>query len=171
MSKAKKILIGAALAALAAAAVYFSLSSASRAPSAAAVFAASFDDFSGKPQPLSQWRGKVLVLNFWAPWCPPCRREIPAFIQLQDKYRDRGVVFVGLAIDEKEKVRAFADGVGMNYPVLLGDVRAMSLARESGNRTGGLPFTIVIDRSGSIKLAWVGELPGEKLEAALKPLL
>ncbi|MEW5943985.1 MAG: TlpA disulfide reductase family protein [Pseudomonadota bacterium] len=169
MSRTRKILIGAALAAVAAAAGYFSLPP--RAPSAAALFAASFDDLSGRPQPLSQWRGKVLVLNFWAPWCPPCRREIPAFIRLQDKYRDRGVVFVGVAVDEPEKVRAFADGIGMNYPVLLGDARAITLARESGNRSGGLPFTLVVNRSGSVALSWVGELPEERLETALKPLL
>ena len=139
--------------------------------SAEPVFAASFKDLDGKPQPLSQWRGKVVVLNFWAPWCPPCREEIPDFIKLQDKYRERGLVFVGVALDEKIKVQAFADEIGINYPVMLGEMEAIELARKIGNRLGGLPFTVVIDRGGKIVASEVGGLTMARLEKVVSPLL
>jgi thiol-disulfide isomerase/thioredoxin len=64
-------------------------------------------DVEGRQQALDQWRGKVLVVNFWATWCEPCREEIPAFVRLQDKYRMRGVQFVGIAIDQRDKIRMF----------------------------------------------------------------
>ncbi|HUW51473.1 MAG TPA: redoxin family protein [Sulfuricella sp.] len=139
--------------------------------SAEPVFAASFKDLDDKLQPLKQWRGKVVVLNFWAPWCPPCREEIPDFIKLQDKYRERGLVFVGLALDEKAKVQVFADEAGINYPILLGDMEAVDLARKIGNRLGGLPFTVVIDRNGRIAANEVGGLSMARMEKIVAPLL
>lgn len=175
MMNAKRLMAGGLFAAAILAALLYALfdaaSSDPRRTAAAAVFSANFPDLDGKMQPLAQWKGRVLVLNFWAPWCPPCRREIPAFIQLQDKYRAQGVVFVGLALDQKEPVKAFVEGMGVNYPTLLGDEKAADLGRRSGNRSGGLPFTLVVGRSGKVALAWTGVLPEEKLEEALKPLL
>ncbi|MCE5181126.1 MAG: redoxin family protein [Betaproteobacteria bacterium] len=139
--------------------------------SAEPVFAASFKDLDDKLQPLKQWRGKVVVLNFWAPWCPPCREEIPDFIKLQDKYRERGLIFVGLALDEKLKVQAFSDEIGINYPILLGEMDAVDLARKIGNRLGGLPFTVVIDRDGRIAASEVGGLNMAQMEKIVAPLL
>ena len=139
--------------------------------SAEPVFAASFKDLDDKSQPLKQWRGKVVVLNFWAPWCPPCREEIPDFIKLQDKHRERGLVIVGLALDEKIKVQTFADEIGINYPILLGEMEAVDLSRQIGNRLGGLPFTVVIDRSGKIVASEVGGLTMARLEKIVTPLL
>jgi len=135
------------------------------------IFAASFKDLDDKLQPLKQWRGKVLVLNFWAPWCPPCRAEIPGFIELQNRYRQRGLVFVGLALDEKINVQAFADEIGINYPVLLGEMEGVELARKVGNRLGGLPFTVVIDRNGKIVDSELGGVSSERLEKIVAPLL
>ena len=139
--------------------------------SAEPVFAASFNDLDDRLQPLKQWRGKVVVLNFWAPWCPPCREEIPDFIKLQDKYRERGLVFIGVALDEKIKVQAFADEMGINYPTLLGEIEAVDLARKIGNRLGGLPFTVVIDRNGKIITSEVGGVTMARLEKIVLPLL
>lgn len=181
MSKTK-ILLVAAGAVIALAAVYFAVPQkpkqvASQAVattqeiSAEPVFAASFMDLDDKLQPLKQWRGKVVVLNFWAPWCPPCREEIPDFIKLQDKYGERGLVFIGMALDEKIKVQAFADEMGVNYPVLLGEMEAVDLARKIGNRLGGLPFTVVIDRGGRIVASEVGGLTMARLEKIVLPLL
>ena len=181
MSKTKLFLIATAVV-IALGAAYFTVSRPSQeavvaAPvvaqpvSAEPVFAASFRDLDDKPQPLSQWRGKVVVLNFWAPWCPPCRAEIPDFIKLQDKYRERGLVFVGVALDEKIKVQAFADEIGINYPVLLGEMEAVDLARKIRNRLGGLPFTVVIDRNGGIAAGEVGGLTMDRLEKIVAPLL
>ena len=139
--------------------------------SADALFNASFKDMSGQTQPLAQWRGKVVIVNFWATWCPPCRTEIPAFIKLQDKYGKQGLVFVGIAIDQKDKVQAFADDVGINYPSLLGELDAIELAKVSGNRLSGLPYTAVVNRQGSIVATELGGVTEAKLEPIIKSLL
>lgn len=176
MSKAKLLLIAAG-AVIALAAVYFAVpkqpeqAAASAEVSAEPVFAASFKDLDDKLQSLAQWRGKVVVLNFWAPWCPPCREEMPDFIKLQDKYHERGLVFIGVALDEKIKVQAFADEIGVNYPILLGEMEAVDLAKKIGNRLGGLPFTVVIDRNGRIVASEVGGLTLARLEKIVLPLL
>ncbi|MBI3937718.1 MAG: TlpA family protein disulfide reductase [Betaproteobacteria bacterium] len=136
-----------------------------------AVMGASLEDLSGRQQPLSQWRGKALVVNFWATWCPPCREEIPEFIKAQDKYRAQGLQFVGIAIDRRDAVEAFVKEMGINYPVLLGGVEAMELTREAGNRAGVLPFTLVIDRSGKVVGKELGKITRAKLEHILQSLL
>ncbi len=145
--------------------------SVAQAADAGAVFSTAFPDLAGKEQPLKQWQGKVMVLNFWAPWCPPCREEVPDFIALQDKYRDRGVIFVGVAIDEAQSVQSFIDETGINYPILLGGMNGVELSSKVGNRLGGLPFTAVIDRSGKIVSTHVGGLSKAQLEGTLQPLL
>ena len=144
---------------------------ATQATAAEPVFSASFKDLDDKPQPLRQWQGKVMVLNFWAPWCPPCREEMPDFIKLQDKYRERGLIFVGVALDEKIKVQAFVDEMAVNYPILLGEMDAVDLSKKLGNRLGGLPFTVVIDRNGAIAASEVGGLSLARLEQIVLPLL
>ncbi len=135
------------------------------------VLAAKFMGLDDKPQALEQWRGKVLVVNFWATWCAPCREEIPGFIQFQTEYGARGVQFVGLAIDQKERIRPYARDIGINYPVLVGGLESMDFARQVGNWRGVLPFTVVIDRSGKVVTTEIGILRPEKLESLLKPLL
>jgi thiol-disulfide isomerase/thioredoxin len=135
------------------------------------LLAASLDDLSGSKQALSQWRGRVLVVNFWATWCPPCLKEIPEFVRLQDKYGARGVQFIGIAIDEKSKVVKFAATLGINYPVLLAESEGISLARRAGNRLGGLPFTVIINRQGGTAKVELGTLDENKLSPILEPLL
>lgn len=137
----------------------------------ARIFAASFPDLEGKPQALKQWQGRILVLNFWAPWCPPCRAEIPDFIQLQEQYRRQDVVFVGLALDQKDKVQAFSDEIGINYPILLGESDAVELGKLAGNRLGGLPYTVIFAKNGDIVFTQAGEIKRERLEAVLKSLI
>jgi thiol-disulfide isomerase/thioredoxin len=132
---------------------------------------ASFYDLQEKLQPLAQWKGKVMVVNFWATWCPPCIAEIPEFIKFQKQYEKQGVQFVGIAIDQRSKVQTFATEVGMNYPVLLGDLAGIDLARRIGNPSGGLPYTVIVDRNGKIVTTQLGTLSTEKLENIIKPLL
>jgi len=132
---------------------------------------ASFYDLQEKLQPLAQWKGKVMVINFWATWCPPCIAEIPEFIKIQKQYQQQGVQFVGIAIDQRSKVQTFATEVGMNYPVLLGDLAGIDLARRIGNPSGGLPYTVIVDRTGKIVTTQLGTLSTEKLEGIIKPLL
>jgi len=136
-----------------------------------AVWGATLPDLAGRPQPLRQWQGKLVVLNFWAPWCPPCREEIPGFVRLQKEYGDRGVQFVGIALDSADRVRAYADQVGIPYPLLLGDAGAAELGRAAGNRLGGLPYTVVFDRRGNPTATLTGGVDAMRLEALIKPLL
>lgn len=135
------------------------------------ILAASLPDLRDQNQALSQWRGKVMVVNFWASWCEPCRKEIPEFIELQEKFGDNGLVFIGIAVDQKERAAAFSKEIGINYPVLVGDMKAMMLAEAAGNRQGALPFTVVIDRNGKITGTKLGSLSRSKLESMFKPLL
>lgn len=135
------------------------------------VLAAKFPGLDNQLQAFGQWQGKVLVVNFWATWCAPCREEIPTFIKFQSEYGTRGVQFIGLAIDQKERVGPYARDIGINYPVLVGGLESMDLARQAGNSRGVLPFTLVIDRSGKVVTAEIGVLKPEKLESLLKPLL
>ncbi|SCY47233.1 TlpA disulfide reductase family protein [Nitrosospira sp. Nsp13] len=135
------------------------------------LFAASLPDLQGKNQSISQWRGNVMVINFWATWCEPCRDEIPEFIELQERFRAKGLVFIGIAVDQQERTAAFSKEIGINYPVLVGDMRALDLAGAAGNRQGALPFTVVIDRGGNIIGTKLGRLSHSKLESMIKPLL
>lgn len=147
------------------------LAAAAPAGTAQAIFAASFDDLAGQRQSLSQWRGKSLVINFWATWCPPCRAEIPQFVKLQSQYGAQGLQFIGIAVDGRDKVIDFAHKVGINYPVLIGQLDAVELSRKAGNRLGGLPYTVLIDRHGRVVDAQVGEVKFGHLEKTIKGML
>ncbi len=124
-------------------------------------------DPQGVRHGISEWDGKLIVMNFWATWCPPCLHEIPMFIALQELYASRGVQFLGIAIDDAEQVRAFVDEVGLNYPTLHGQLDAIEVMSAYGNITGGLPFTVLISASGSI----VARYPGVLDERAARELI
>jgi thiol-disulfide isomerase/thioredoxin len=141
------------------------------AEAATRMLAAQFPDLQGRTQPIGQWRGKVLIVNFWATWCAPCREEIPLFVRLQQAHGGEGLQFVGIAIDQLDPVRAFAAEFGVNYPVLLGDIGAIDLARELGNRAGVLPFTVIVSREGELVATEVGVLNEARLAPLLKQLL
>jgi thiol-disulfide isomerase/thioredoxin len=136
-----------------------------------AIFAARFPNLSGGRETLEQWRGRVLVVNFWATWCAPCREEIPLFIRMQTRYGARGLQFVGVAIDQREPVAAFQREFGMNYPVLLGGLETMELMRSTGNRTGVLPYTLVIDRAGRVASSKLGGIKEDQLKGLIVGLL
>ena len=131
----------------------------------------SYVDIDGRQRGANEWYGKVVVLNFWATWCPPCREETPLFVELQETLGPAGLQFVGIAIDDREPVREFVASYGINYPTLLGDMNAVELSRRLGNRFGGLPFTIVAAQDGEILLRHAGELKRERLEPLLRDLL
>lgn len=138
---------------------------------AQAILAASLPDMQGQDQAVSQWLGKVMVVNFWATWCIPCQEEIPEFIETQEKFREQGLVFVGIALDQAEKVKAFSEEFGINYPVLVGSMSAWSLVEAAGNKMSVLPYTVVINRSGEIVETYLGLVNQGKLEKAVIPLL
>ena len=137
----------------------------------AAVFDWSFADLAGKSQPLAQWRGQLVVLNFWATWCPPCLKEIPAFVDLQQRLGARGLQFVGIALDQVEAVKPFVADHGLNYPILFGDQDVARMMTSLGNQIGGLPYTVVVGRDGKVLTVHQGEWPADEaaksLEAAL----
>lgn len=134
-----------------------------------AVFSAQLPDLQNKMQSFSQWKGKPLIINFWATWCSPCREEIPEFIALQKQYAGK-VRFIGVAIDEQKDVAAFSKQYGINYPVLFGEANAMELMRKEGNQLGGLPFTAIYNAKGERIAIELGRLKKEKLENYLKDL-
>ncbi|MBI3777323.1 MAG: TlpA family protein disulfide reductase [Gammaproteobacteria bacterium] len=128
-------------------------------------------DLDGKKQAFHQWRGKVIVLNFWATWCPPCREEIPLFTALQKKHQDRDLQVVGVAIDNKTAIMVFRQFVNMNYPILIGEDEGLKLVAQYGNRMGSLPYTVIIDRNGTIVARKLGVLTQVELESLVEPHL
>lgn len=138
---------------------------------AKAILAANLPDIQGENQVVSQWLGNVLVVNFWATWCTPCREEIPEFIEAQKKFRDQGLVFIGIAIDQADKVKMFSQEFDINYPVLIGGLNTWSLLEAAGNRQSALPYTVVINRSGEIVETYLGRVSLKKLEKLVVPLL
>lgn len=136
----------------------------------AALWQLGFPDPAGQWQPLSQWRGQVVVLNFWASWCAPCREEMPDFAALRTQYRPRGVEFVGIAVDNAANVARFLRQQPVDYPILVGEGGAHALARQLGNPSGALPYTVVLDRDGRPLLSHLGRLERETLDAQLREI-
>lgn len=131
----------------------------------------SLKDIDGELRDIKEWDDKVLLVNFWATWCPPCKKEIPAFMELQEKYTDHGFQIIGIAIDDEQAVRDFADTMGMNYPIMAAELAAMELAREYGNRVNALPYSAFVSREGKITHVRAGELSKQETEKIIKSLL
>ena len=138
---------------------------------ASALLALSLPDTHGASQSLGQWRGKVLVVNFWATWCGPCREEMPEFVRAQRELGPKGLQFVGIAVDQPDKVVQFAKELDLNYPALIGGYQAMDIAKPLGNRLLGLPFTVVIDREGRVAHTQLGPLKPGQLRSIVGNLL
>jgi len=107
-------------------------------------------DVDGAARSVSEWDGRLLFINFWATWCPPCLEEIPGFVRLQQEFGAGGVQFLGVAIDSVENVRAFAAEHAMNYPSLIARMEGIELTKRFGNRIGALPYTVVVGRDGNV---------------------
>jgi thiol-disulfide isomerase/thioredoxin len=132
-----------------------------------AIFALTLPDLEGRPQLLAQWRGKVLVVNYWASWCKPCVEEMPAFSRLNDHYASWGVQFVGIGLDEVERMQAFVKTTPVSYPLLA----AGSAGTTPGLQVKGLPYTVVIGRDGRIDTSHLGRQDEASLEPVLRRLL
>ena len=140
-------------------------------PSAATLLALTLPDPAGKSESLAQWKGKLLIVNFWATWCSPCREEMPEFVRVQQEFGGKGLQFVGIAVDEAGKVQEFATEIGLNYPSLIGGYGAMELSRTLGNSVMALPFTVVVARDGTIAHTQLGPLREDKLRAMIGKLI
>jgi thiol-disulfide isomerase/thioredoxin len=137
----------------------------------AELLALSLEDSSGVPQSFARWRGKVLVVNFWATWCPPCTDEIPEFSRMSEQWAPKGVQFVGIGVDQADKIREFARRSTVSYPLLIGPPNAMQMAVALGDRAEGLPFTVVIDAKGRVKTTRLGRLDEKELAVILSSAL
>lgn len=141
-------------------------------PPAAPLFAASLSDMDDKPVALEKYRGKPLIVNFWARWCAPCRQEIPALLKVRDAHRKEGLEVIGIGLEDKpDAVREFAKAYDMDYPVLLAKDRGIPLMQALGNSKGGLPFTVVIDRKGHLVSKKLGIMQPADLDAAAAAIL
>ena len=128
-------------------------------------------DLSRKNHSIKEWQGKVLVINFWATWCPPCLKEIPEFIGLQNEFSQQGLQIIGIAIDEAEPVKGFVADKKINYPILLGQEQGTKIAHDLGNIVNTVPFTVIVDRQGRVVKTQMGEWGREDLLKILYPLL
>lgn len=138
---------------------------------AADLLSAQFYDLDGRPRRIIEWRGRVVVCNFWATWCAPCREEVPLLVAAKRQYGTAGVEFVGIGIDSADKIREFSVTYKINYPLLVADATAIKLLRGLGNSSAALPFTAVLDRRGGLAHRRLGALTETELRQVLAGLL
>jgi thiol-disulfide isomerase/thioredoxin len=144
-------------------------------PSAAPFFALTLPVIDGPAVALGSLKGKPLLVNFWARWCGPCRQEIPDLVALQARYRGRGLLVVGIAVedaDKLEQLREFGRAYEMNYTSLIGgSEESIELMKALGNSKAGLPFSVLIDRDGRIRSSELGAMDQAEMEDAVRPIL
>lgn len=124
-------------------------------------------DLAGKPRTLDHWPAKVYLVNFWAPWCPPCRAEIPLLIRAAQADKARGLVVVGIALDRKAKVARFVHAHHIPYPVLLGGERGLEMLARFGDMQGAIPFSLLVTPHGRILTGQLGAFTRGTLKAAV----
>ena len=128
----------------------------------------SLGDATGQIRSITEWDGRSLVVNFWATWCPPCRREIPLLNALQRENAGAGFQVIGVAVDLRESVLGYLKKTPVDYPVLIGEQDALDAAKAFGVATTGFPFTVFTDRAGNIVTVFVGELHREEATVILR---
>ena len=128
-------------------------------------------DLTGRSRAISEWDGKVILLNFWATWCPPCRKEIPEFIELRQELDPYSFEVIGVAIDQATPTQDFIDGFGVQYPNLLADTNGIDIMRAYGNTLGTLPYTVIIDQNQNIVKVFRKEIHRADAKAVIYPLL
>ena len=124
----------------------------------------------GTSQKIAAFKGKPVVINFWASWCGPCVKEMPALSVMNQEYAKKGITFIGVGVDSDKNVNAFLQKVPVGYPVYIAGFGGADLARNFGNNAGALPFTVVIDAKGAIRSTKLGEVDPKELKATLDGL-
>ncbi len=135
------------------------------------LFAATFPDEHGQQHALKEYRGKTVVLNFWATWCEPCREEMPELSALHEAYASKNVVVLGVAIDEVNAINEFTKQTKVSYPLFAADMNGMEIANQLGNNKGVLPYTVIIKADGTVHKTYFGRISKPLLEKSLLPLL
>ena len=135
------------------------------------LFAASFPNEKGQSQSIKQYAGKIIVLNFWATWCEPCREEMPELSDLHDAYKNKNVVVLGMAVDDIANINEFLKTTKISYPLFAADDSGMNLAAELGNSKSVLPFTVIIKPDGSLAKSYFGRITKALLEETIVTLI
>lgn len=144
-------------------------------PSAAAgpvdaLFGQSMNDATGANHSLSRWKGKALVVNFWAPWCAPCVQEMPELDQLAAASAKDNINVIGIGIDSPSNIAEFSTRLKISYPLYVAGMSGTDLSRQFGNSAGGLPYTVLIGADGKVIKTYLGKLKFEELKADLAKL-
>ncbi|MEO7399446.1 MAG: TlpA disulfide reductase family protein [Polaromonas sp.] len=130
---------------------------------AASFWELSFDTPDGKPLAMSSFRGKLVLVNFWATWCPPCVEELPLLDFFYQENKDKNIQVVGLAVDQPSAVRAWLQTRPLNFPVGMAGLSGTDLSKSLGNQAGGLPFTVLFGTSGQLLQRKIGKMSPEDL--------
>lgn len=134
-------------------------------------FSTQLTDVNGKAHPLNEFQGKIVIVNFWATWCAPCREEMPELSRFYDAYKHKNTVVLGIAIDEADAVSTFQTETPVSYPIFASESDGMLLAESLGNHKGLLPFTLIIDQNGNIAKTFVGKVNFSMLSTEILQLL
>lgn len=134
------------------------------------LFGQSMNDASGAAHSLSRWKGKALIVNFWAPWCAPCVKEMPELNQLAIDSASKNINVIGIGIDSPANIAEFSTRLKISYPLYVAGLSGTELARQFGNTQGGLPYTVLIGADGQVRKTYLGQLKFEELKADLAKL-
>ena len=136
-------------------------------PSIKAFFANPWKTPDGKSANIDDWRGKVLAVNFWASWCPPCVEEMPTLDKIAQEYASKNVLIVGIGIDSPSNIRQFLEKTPVSYPIMIGGLDGSALAKQMGNAQGALPYTVIINAKGKSVFTKLGKISEEELKKAI----
>ncbi|MDD2833556.1 MAG: TlpA disulfide reductase family protein [Methylotenera sp.] len=134
-------------------------------------YATQLVDSKDMMQDLKQYQGKIVVVNFWATWCPPCREEMPELSAFHEAYQDKNVTVLGIAVDEPNAVKEFLAATPVSYPVLIGEMEANALGDQLGNDKGILPYTVILNTDGTLVSTHFGRVDGKMLAQSIAPIL
>ena len=140
-------------------------------PAIKAFFANPWQTADGKSVKTEAWQGKVLVVNFWASWCPPCVEEMPTLDKLQQEFLKKNVLFVGIGIDSPSNIREFLEKTPVSYPIMIGGLQGSNLSKQMGNSQGALPYTIIINAKGKASYSKLGKISEDEIRNAIKSTL